>query len=127
MGGLRLLKGRYGYCLSSVCLYAQGLPRSWARSPITFFLDEKSNKKIKSAKRLLCAQGPLPGSSAKTSGCKIFAPLCPLLPAASAKNCYAPPGTLRPPVLPALTRSFFADGFAQHQHPANINENNMDA
>jgi hypothetical protein len=37
--------------------------------------------------------GLLPGSSGKTAGCKIFAPLRPLVPYASAKNCYAPPTT----------------------------------
>jgi hypothetical protein len=50
----------------------------------------KSNQKS-SQQRGFLRSGPLPGSSGKTSGCKIFAPLRPLLAHASAKNCYAPP------------------------------------
>jgi hypothetical protein len=55
-----------------------------------FLLDQKVTKNQVS-KEASFRSWPLPGSSAKTSGCKIFAPLRPLLPDASAKNCYAPP------------------------------------
>jgi hypothetical protein len=58
--------------------------------PHYFFLDEKVTKNQVSKEASL-RSGPLPGSSGKTSGCKIFAPLRPLFPLASAKNCYAPP------------------------------------
>jgi hypothetical protein len=74
-----------------------------------FFLIKRTKNQV--SKEASLRSWPLPGSSGKTTGCKVFAPLRTLLPRASAKNCYAPPNAQGPPVLPALTRSFFADGF----------------
>jgi hypothetical protein len=54
-----------------------------------FFLIKRTKNQV--SKEASLRSGPLPGSSGKTSGCKIFAPLRPLSPCASAKNCYAPP------------------------------------
>ncbi|NNU34147.1 hypothetical protein HK413_08290 [Mucilaginibacter sp. S1162] len=71
------------------------------------FLDKKNQKS--SQQRGFLRSGPLRGSSGKTSGCKIFAPLRPLLPNASAKSCYAPNAQGRQFYLPSP--KLFADGF----------------
>jgi hypothetical protein len=76
-----------------------------------FLLDQKVTKNQVSREASL-RSGPLPGSSAKTTGCNTFAPVVAHRPPLQQKLANAPPNAQGPPVLPALIRSLSADALS---------------
>jgi hypothetical protein len=89
----------------SVCPVYNIVPLMAAGGPSSFSLMKK-NQKIKSAERLLCAQGLCAANPAKPGAAKI----APMLMAPASQMLYAPAAALPTIVLPDFARSFSADG-----------------
>jgi hypothetical protein len=82
-----------------------------------FFLIKRTKNQV--SKEASLRSWPLPGKTDKTTGCIILPPS--LQPNAHGKKTLCPSRPQAQLVLSVFTRSFFADGFGQHQHFLSVN------